>query len=396
MSALYDTDTPTPPLAAGGGAAATAATAATLSTAVSPTEARLRVVLLLDVRPGAEQRFLRAYEALRHQVASVPGHVSDQLCQSIENPSKWLITSEWESADPFLSWVDSEEHREMVKPLHGCVEDTRSLRFSILRETAVARDAAPARGRLQTAPRIGDGVVRHALTFTVKPGSEREVARILADYDPPEARVDDTTRLCRTSLFLSGNRVVRAVEVRGDLVAALRHVARQPQVRAVEEAINPHLQEARDLDDPESARAFFLRAALPAVHHLAPGGARTAGVTRHALLYPVRSGCGAAVARFLARQDELAAEKAGSPLAASTVYQRDDIVMRMVDLHGPLDERPALAAGVGGRRAAAVFGRLVDLTPYGGQSDPADEDGLRRFLADCAMEPITDRVAPGC
>ena len=64
-------------------------------------------------------------------------------------------------------------------------------------------------------PRLGDGVVRHALTFTVKPGSEAKVAKILADYASPQARVDDTTRLRRTSLFMHGNRVVRAVEVRG-------------------------------------------------------------------------------------------------------------------------------------------------------------------------------------
>ena len=100
------------------------------------TAPRLRVVLMCDVMAGEQERFLRAYEMLRHQVAAVPGHVSDQLCQSIEDPSRWLITSEWESAQPFLSWVDSEEHREMVKPLLGCVRDTRSLRFSIMRETA--------------------------------------------------------------------------------------------------------------------------------------------------------------------------------------------------------------------------------------------------------------------
>ncbi len=49
---------------------------------------RLRVVLLVDVYDGAQQEFLEAYEQLCNQVASVPGHVSDQLCQSIENPSQ--------------------------------------------------------------------------------------------------------------------------------------------------------------------------------------------------------------------------------------------------------------------------------------------------------------------
>ncbi len=57
-------------------------------------------MLLLDLHDGAQKQFLEAYEHMRNQVASIPpGHISDQLCQSIENPpSQWLITSEWESA----------------------------------------------------------------------------------------------------------------------------------------------------------------------------------------------------------------------------------------------------------------------------------------------------------
>lgn len=188
---------------------------------------RLRIVLLLDLHDGAQKQFLEAYEDMRNQVASVPGHISDQLCQSIENPSQWLITSEWESAPPFLAWVNSEEHVKTVQPLHSCVRDTRSLRYSILRETGSAFDALPesAKGGLQASPRLGDGVVRHALTFTVRPGTEEIVAKILADYDSPQARVDEHTRLRRTSLFMHGNRVVRAVEVEE---TSLRRCATSP------------------------------------------------------------------------------------------------------------------------------------------------------------------------
>ncbi len=310
---------------------------------------RLRVVLLVDVYDGAQQQFLEAYEQLCNQVASVPGHVSDQLCQSIENPSQWLITSEWESAPPFLAWVNSEEHVRMVEPLHSCVRDTRSLRFHIVRETGGDQAGArPAERRLQASPRIGDGVIRHALTFTVKPGSEDEVAKILADYDPPEPRVDDTTRLCRTSLFMHGNRVVRAIEVRGDLLAALRHVARQPEVRAVEEAINPYLEQDRDLDDPESARVFFTRAALPAVHHVTADEREEA--ERLALYYPAKPGHGMRLAELLARRDEEASEDPGSPVLRSTIFQRDDVVVRLTDMRGPgaavpdCADRPELAA----------------------------------------------------
>lgn len=268
----------------------------------------LRVVLLMDLHEGVQQQFFDAYEQLRHDIASVPGHLGDQLCQSFENPSQWLITSEWESAPQYLAWVNSEHHAEQVKPLGACARSMRPLKFTVLRETGKRYDRPELTPsvRLQPTPRLGAGIVRHALTFTVKPGSEKAVADLLSSYDSPAAEVDAHTRLCRTSLFMHGNRVVRAVEVEGDLTAALRHVSEQPEVRAVEQAINPYLEQDRDLADPESARLFFMKAALPAVHHVAEHVAADAPVTRHALFYPAREGRGAELAEFLSQQDERA------------------------------------------------------------------------------------------
>ncbi|MFE7100297.1 SchA/CurD-like domain-containing protein [Streptomyces erythrochromogenes] len=377
-------------------------------------DSRLRVVLLLDLYDGAQNQFLEVYEDLHKQVSSVPGHIRDELCQSIENPSQWLITSEWESAPRFLAWVNSEEHVASVQPLHGCVRDTRSLRFSVLRETgqdhgpaaaafSPGGSAGPAfasasadgpersRGRLQVAPRRGDGVVRHALTFTVKPGSEAVVAELLSGYASPQAQVDEHTRLRRTSLFMHGNRVVRAVEVEGDLLAALRHVALQPEVRALEEAINPYLEQDRDLSDPGSARTFFTRAALPAVHHVAAGGGEGPELARHALFYPAKKGCGTELARLLAAQDEAAVDDAASPIEASTVFQRDDVVVRLLDLRGPHDARPALTLGVEGGHKAAVLARLLDSAKDG---VPTTHQEISRFLERSEMRLITDRRSP--
>ncbi|MCX4529133.1 MULTISPECIES: SchA/CurD-like domain-containing protein [unclassified Streptomyces] len=355
---------------------------------------RLRVVLLLDLYDGAQKQFLEVYEHLRNQVSSVPGHISDELCQSIENPSQWLITSEWESASPFLAWVGSEEHVKTVRPLHGCVRDTRSLRFSVLQETAGQGGKALAGvpdtigGGLRATPRHGDGVVRHALTFTVKPGSEAAVAELLAGYTSPRARVDDNTLLRRSSVFMHGNRVVRAMEVEGDLTAALRHVAQQPEVRALEEAINPYLEQDRDLGDPDSARVFFTRAALPVVHRVAAGGDEPADVRRHALFYPAKKGCGTALAKLLAGQDEAAADDPTNPIAGSTVFQRDDIVVRLLDVRGPIDARPALALGIEGGKKAAVLARLLDEAKDGVL---ASDEEVARCLERCSMRLITDR-----
>ncbi|MFE3205173.1 SchA/CurD-like domain-containing protein [Embleya sp. NPDC059237] len=387
------------------------------------TTSKLRVLLMLELHEGSEQRFLEAYEGIRHQVAAVPGHLRDQLCQSIEDPSQWLITSEWEGASQYLAWVDSPEHQVMVQPLHGCVRGTRSLRFSVARETdlrapdgpVITTGARAPKGKAKTggtpkakaaadkaraAAPAAPGVVRCALTFTVKPGSEAEVARILAGYESPEARVNPTTSLRRTSVFMLGNRVVRAIEVEGDLRAALRHVAEQPQVRAAEEALNPHLEEARDLNDSEAARAFFMRSSLAEVYHLSAPTKKSdkasgkksnkTETTRRAFLYPVRHGCGESAATLLRRHDEQAIAVAGGPIAHSQVFLRGDTLIRVLDLRGPADQDPALLLGVDRRESAARLSRLLDL----GEDGELDTDeGLRRLLAACETTPVTDRRA---
>lgn len=356
---------------------------------------KLRVILLLDLYEGAQEQFLDAYEHMRNKVASVPGHISDQLCQSIENPSQWLITSEWESALPFLAWVNSEEHIEIVRPMHSCVRDTRSMRYSVLRETHPERPITPeaAEAGLQTAARVGPGVTRHALTFTVKPGSESKVAEILANYDAPETRIDGITRLHRTSLFMHGNRVVRAVEVEGDLLATLCHVASQPEVQAVEEAINPHLEQDRDLSDSDSARVFFTRAALPAMQHVVAGRPEPAGLRRHMLYYPAVTDHGLELARLLAHQDEAAANAPDGLVYASTVFQRDDVVVRMIDVTGELDLDPAAALGVKGSGKAAELERLLDGAAIGVEGSLDAERTLHRLLAHADMMPVTDRTS---
>jgi heme-degrading monooxygenase HmoA len=367
---------------------------------------RLRVLFLMDVLDDHQERFLEAYEQIRHQVADVPGHISDQLCQSLGNSSQWLITSEWEGSEPFLAWVDSPAHRELVAPMSACLSSKSSLRYVITRETPDPLAGRPepsggaaSHGRLATAadaprtdplpapPLASGGIVRHALTFTVTPGSESAVAEILANYSPPQARVDATTMLCRTSLFMRGNRVVRAVEVTGDLGNAMRHVAAQPEVRAVEEAINPYLEEARDFDDPTSVRAFFARAALPAVHHVQGTSGPAGEVTRWGFLYPVRPGCGAAAIRLFADLDQAAAEDPDQPLAGSTLFVRDDLLVRMVDLRGPGRDKSADPA------MGVEPGKLSPLLEPGQGSDLTTRDGVRDFLAGCAMDLITDRGA---
>lgn len=95
-----------------------------------------RIVFLIRVPAERQERFLAAYESVRHLVADgVPGHVRDQICQSATDPEQWLITSEWRDLESFTTWEASPEHRDTVRPMRECFTEAASLRFVVRAET---------------------------------------------------------------------------------------------------------------------------------------------------------------------------------------------------------------------------------------------------------------------
>jgi heme-degrading monooxygenase HmoA len=95
-----------------------------------------RVAFHIRLKPGREADFLKAYEAVRHLVAQgVKGHLVDQICQSIDDPLNWLITSEWDNIDAFLEWERLPAHRDLVKPMRECWDEAKSHKFVVRLET---------------------------------------------------------------------------------------------------------------------------------------------------------------------------------------------------------------------------------------------------------------------
>jgi heme-degrading monooxygenase HmoA len=103
--------------------------------ATDPARGRLRVVFLLRVAAEAQQRFLDAYQRIRHQVAGTEGHLADQLCQSTTDPAEWMIVSEWESPEHFYAWERRDGHRELAGPMIACTTERRSLRYLVRHQT---------------------------------------------------------------------------------------------------------------------------------------------------------------------------------------------------------------------------------------------------------------------
>jgi hypothetical protein len=234
---------------------------------------------------------------------------------------------------------------------------------------------------------------RYALTFTVKPGSEQDTARILSSYARPAAggTPGGPPLLRRTTVALSGNRVVRVMEVHGDLSRLLAHLSRQPQLRAVEEALDPYLERPRDLSHPDGMRDFLERSRLEQVQDrvtppdLLPAYGQ-ATEERVVLCLPVRPGGGSDVARLLARVRDLTPD-VPTTVARTTIFANRDVAVWVVDVAGDPDE------ALDGLAAAAVrSGAVPELTRFVGVAqDITTRPRFREFLADCTARALSDR-----
>jgi hypothetical protein len=97
------------------------------------------------------------------------------------------------------------------------------------------------------------------------------------------------------------------------------------------------------------------------------------------------------LARLLAHQDEAAADDPKNPVYGSTVFQRDDTVVRLIDMVGDLDKDPAASLGLVGPKKAAELERLLDGAAIGVEGSLETERNINRLLSHADMMPITDR-----
>ena len=93
----------------------------------------MSVRFLLDVRvkPGSRDDLTRAYAALRQRVEHAPGLISHQLCESIDDPERWLVISEWTDLESSTAWDRSEEHARLIGPMRACFTQASTAKFHV-------------------------------------------------------------------------------------------------------------------------------------------------------------------------------------------------------------------------------------------------------------------------
>lgn len=107
-----------------------------------------------------------------------------------------------------------------------------------------------------------------AITYSVKPGHEDEIAAIFANFkrvDSPDLKNEDGTeagRLLGTAVFIKDDLMVRVIHYSGDFAAIGKHMAQQKGVHLLEEKLAPYLKEQRDSGTLEGFQHYFRNATM--------------------------------------------------------------------------------------------------------------------------------------
>ena len=76
-------------------------------------------VAILNVIPGQEDAFIKAFSRAQNIISSMAGYISHQLKRCVEDISKFILLVEWEKlTDHTVDFRESVEYQEWKKLLH--------------------------------------------------------------------------------------------------------------------------------------------------------------------------------------------------------------------------------------------------------------------------------------
>lgn len=76
-------------------------------------------VAILNIIPGQENAFLKAFSMAQRIISKMTGYISHQLKRCTENQSRFILLVEWERlTDHTEGFRKSEEYQEWKKMLH--------------------------------------------------------------------------------------------------------------------------------------------------------------------------------------------------------------------------------------------------------------------------------------
>ena len=76
-------------------------------------------VAILNVIPGREDEFLKAFSEAKEIISKMAGYISHQLKRCIENTNQFILLVEWEKlTDHTIGFRESQEYQQWKRLLH--------------------------------------------------------------------------------------------------------------------------------------------------------------------------------------------------------------------------------------------------------------------------------------
>lgn len=85
----------------------------------------VRTVLSMVVWPGAEREFEEVWATAAHAISDFPGNLSQTLMRDADEHRRYVIFSDWESADALHAFEVSDRRRALSTALEALRESAR-------------------------------------------------------------------------------------------------------------------------------------------------------------------------------------------------------------------------------------------------------------------------------
>ncbi len=92
----------------------------------------IRATLQMKVKAGREKDFESAWRAIAAQVKNLPGNLRQALLRDRDDPSIFVLTTDWESPEAFSRFERSEEQDVLTAPLRELRESARMTVFQLV------------------------------------------------------------------------------------------------------------------------------------------------------------------------------------------------------------------------------------------------------------------------
>lgn len=78
---------------------------------------RVRVMIYAAAPQESPEAVAQAYHNISEELRGTPGLLRNELLSAINDPSSFVVLSEWDSEEAFFAWESGPDHRQATAPL---------------------------------------------------------------------------------------------------------------------------------------------------------------------------------------------------------------------------------------------------------------------------------------